>query len=481
MNVIPANPLHTTLKLTPRQRSLGRLVKLDIGAEPNTPAADLAGDIFHNLFGEVPFSETIPATRALNKLLMDTMINTSSYAEMKAHTTGNIPSAVMAGQGMFTFLQRDEVIQEAMKKAEEMQKAHDEALAKQAAAQHMPESPQKQQILDEARQAQEKLEQLQGEMEELTGQFKNDPVKQAGLASSIKQASSKASEMASLMAGWGMSPGEGIYNDPSQAMDYLAQMNKSHLREVARLAGRMKGYALSERRKMVPSGNGREVALTKELPQVFPFELAYLHPSVPQPVRASKMADLLEVGLLGWNPAGEKEEQGAFVAAVDVSGSMSGGRSIVAKAIALGLAQVAKMEGRPYILFSFGFNSNRIEKVTDKDGWEAHLRWASYQEDGGTNFDLALQRAEQFIREAPSAHGTSDCLFISDGEAVVSGKQTAAWSKLTQDTGTRLYYVSVANRRDDALSRLADRTIPVAELDETAGGEVSRTLVNHWR
>lgn len=478
MNVIPANPRYSTLQLTPRHRSLGKLVKLDINAELDTPAADLAGDIFHNLFGEVAPAEQIPTFRALNKVLLEMMTNTNSYEEMKICTSGNIPAAVMAGQAMFNFLQKDEAMQEAMKKLEELEKAQQEAEICRTAAEQLPDSPEKERMEQQAQEAQQKADDLKGQVDQLTKQFLDDEVTSAGLASATRTAAKKAREMSALMSGWGSTPGQGIYTDPKQAISFMSRMNNKTIQEIARLAGKMKNFALSARNNRVAGGTVPAVmGYTSTITNLLPTELAYLHPQVPDSIRAVKTAELLEVGLLGWKESGEHKEKGAFVAAVDVSASMVTGRDIVAKAVALGVAQVAKMEGRPYTLFCFGANSNKIEFVTHKDSWEAHLRWASYREHGGTDFDLAVRVAEKFIREAPFS---SDCLFISDGEAVVSDKQAQSWKSLAQEKGARLFYVSVAGGSDH-LSHLADQTIEVAELDEAAGGEVSRNLVNRWR
>ncbi|MCB0054984.1 MAG: hypothetical protein KDE24_36145, partial [Caldilinea sp.] len=94
-----------------------------------------------------------------------------------------------------------------------------------------------------------------------------------------------------------------------------------------------------------------------------------------------------------------EKERGPFVAGIDVSGSMTVTdrreftREEIGKGVALGVAQVAASEDRPYRLFSFSSRSDGLIECNSTQGWPEHLTWADAAMHGGTDFDFALANA----------------------------------------------------------------------------------------
>jgi uncharacterized protein with von Willebrand factor type A (vWA) domain len=484
-NTVKALPQISTLQLTPGDRAMGRLASINLPDAPEGDAqADLAGDIFFEMFQSSPTArEEVPEERGVNRSLLDWMGSTHGWGEARTSTIANMPASMAASGLMWAHLQTDEVLKEALNQQEEASQKTAEAKAKQMAADAMAQSSNRE-MQRQAGQVQAEADQLRQEAaaaaaaaQAIVEDAQGKPFKQAAMMAAAKEASKEAGETAEAMAGWGLGPGSHIYSDPKAAQDFLAA-NQGKIARIARLAGRMRGFALQSRKERVPMGFvPTEVGLTQDLMRLFPTELFLLRPDAPAFLRVGKVTQFMEAGLLGYKPVGDAEKRGPFVAAVDVSPSMRvGDREIVAKAVALGVAQVAKQEGRPYVLFAFGSDKRLMTAVTSKDDWSAHLNWTANSQNGGTDFDMALTEVMRHLVEMGKDSKGADALFISDGEAGVGQGTRSDWRDFAAQTGARLLYVPVAKSYYTDMEDTADKVIHVADLDEDAGEELAGEL-----
>ncbi|MCB0014179.1 MAG: hypothetical protein KDE34_19840 [Anaerolineales bacterium] len=488
MQEITALPQQSTLKLSPGQRATGRLTTLPLHQEPEgQPQADLAGDIFFEMYNSQPNRlEEIPAERTVNRALLDWMGETHGWEQSRASTVGNLPAAMAASAFMFDHLTNDETMQEILKKQQEADEAAQEAKRRQTAADALKTAAGasgSEELAQQAAGAQAAADAAKSAAQaaadaaqQMVDEMKGKPLQHAKMAHAAKQASEEAQEAAEAAAGWGMGPGSLIQQDPAAAMEFLKK-NRGRIAAIAKLAGRMRGFALQAKRDKTPTGIiPKRAGLTQDLTRAFPTELALLRPDAPPTLRAEKMAQLTEYGVLGYRPQGDAEKRGPFVGAVDVSPSMHGGRDLVAKAVALGVAQTAAQDGRAYILFAFASDENTMQVVTSDDGWDKHLAWAASSQNGGTDFDMALAAAMAHLGSLGRKGHNADLLFISDGEAGVAQNTVSKWSDFSQDTGSRLFYVPVGRGGYFDIENLSDRVINIAEMDEQTGANLAANL-----
>jgi len=487
---VNALPQVSTLKLSPGQRATGRLTTLPLNQRPSGQAqSDLAGDIFFEMYASSPSRlEEPPGERATNRALLDWVRETHGWEQSRASTVGNLPAAMTASAFMFDHLSNDETIQEALKKQEEAEEASQEAKRQQTAANALSGrsrtgDPEMQAAARAAQQAADKAnasaQAAAQAAQQMVEDMKEKPLQHAKMAAAARGAATEAKDAAEAAAGWGMGPGSLIQQDPKVAQEFLKN-NRGRIAQIARLAGRMRGFALQAKRDKAPTGIvPKKAGLTQDLTRVFPTELALLRPDAPAMLRAQKMAEFAEVGVLGYRPEGDAEKRGPFVAAVDVSPSMHGGRDLVAKAVALGVAQTAAQDGRPYILFAFASDKDTMTMVTSEDNWNKHIAWASNSQSGGTDFDLALKTTINHLTELGRQGHNADALFISDGEAGVSEATKAEWEGFTADTGARLFYVPVGRSWYDDIETMADKVVNLADLDEATGADLS-SQVGRW-
>ncbi len=487
-NTVSALPQQSTLHLSPGQRATGRLTKLPLHQVPDGQAqSDLAGDIFFEMYASQPTRlEQPPDGRVVNRALLDWMSETHGWEQSRASTVGNLPAAMAASAFMYDHLTNDETLQEVMRKQQEADEAAEEAKRQQTAADALNAAAQTSGSAEMAQQAVEaqaaadaarqKAQEAAAAAQQMVDDMKGKPLQHAKMASAAKQASQQAQDAAEAAAGWGMGPGSLIQQDPAAAMEFLKK-NRGRIAQIAKLAGRMRGFALQAKRDRTPQGIvPKKAGLTQDLIRAFPTELALLRPDAPPMLRAQKMAEFAEFGVLGYKPQGDAKKRGPFVGAVDVSPSMHGKRDLVAKAVALGVAQTAAQDGRPYVLFAFASDEKTMQVVTSDDSWDKHLAWASNSQSGGTDFNMAIAAAMEHLRTLGRKGHNADCLFISDGEAKVADATVSAWEGFTQDTGSRLFYVPVGRSYYMDIENMADRVIHIAEMDERTGADLASNL-----
>ena len=486
----PAVPDISTLRLGVGQRALGQFAQLPLQNAPEGDAqSDLAGDAFWELFSTEPQRlDEAPAERAVNRQLLDWMRETHGFEASRAATAANMPASMTAASLMWDLLTTDEAMKEALERqeraaqqAQQARQAQAQANALETAARALAGTQQGddlQQRADELRQqaqaAQQTADATAAQAVAAAQQAHQSPYQQAKMAAYAQQAARQADETAAAAAGWGMGPGSTVHTDPRQALEFL-KSNSPKMQRIAELAGRMRGFALdAQRTRVMPAGVPATVGMTQDITRVLPTAAFLLRVDVPAAIRLKQAQQLLEGGLPGYIPQDSAQERGPFVAAVDVSPSMHGGRDTAAKAVALGLAQTARQDGRDYTLYAFASDPKTVAICHARQGWQAHIAWASNSQHGGTDFDMALNLAIEQLEALDAAR--ADCLFISDGEAGIMPATAERWRAFAQNTGARLFYVPVGRGGMVDIELLADRTIEVAELDDRTGAGIAQAV-----
>jgi len=157
-------------------------------------------------------------------------------------------------------------------------------------------------------------------------------------------------------------------------------------------------------------------------------------------------------------------ERGPVIACLDESSSMDGERDIVAKAIALALAGIARADGRDASVIEFS-GPGCIER-TDLTAWATEVadvvEVVSRFLGGGTDFDGPLLAALAIVESDPR-FAKADIVFVTDGEAPIHRDVAERLQAARERGGARLFAVCVGVD-DRAFRGLADVTWPVADL-----------------
>lgn len=250
---------------------------------------------------------------------------------------------------------------------------------------------------------------------------------------------------------------------PAQAIKFMQSLTPKVTR-ISELAGRMRDIGSNARRQRVQIGQSPAgLHLTQDIDLILESELVLMTTAVDPVLRALQLKAYVDQGLLGWRLDGVLDKAGAFVFGVDVSGSMHGTREESAKGVGLGLAHIAKAAGRPYHLFSFSSDDDEFITCNSEEDWEAHLKWAAMTINGGTSFDIALQKIMRTLKAMGTKGLRADAVLSSDGEAAVSTAVADEWNKFAAETGARLLYIPVAQGYG-SLEKLASKVIKVEDV-----------------
>jgi len=443
----------STIHLNSGLRALGRMAEINLGESMDDPLLDaqcikdLGSDTFWEYY-TTPFvkaPEDIPAERNINRRLLDWTTQSPSWQQSKSSAHGSmILSAVSSGL-LTQHLVSDENVRKALdeqKNAEEEQKKAEEAQAEANEKQEHGDAEGAAKAQQQADSAQKKSQQHSQNANDQLDKIQGNPFGQAIRANAVKKAKEGTDEAKAIITGWGMEDGENSTTNPSEILDVLKNY-KDFLTKITPLIGRVKGIAMGVKSQTKQKGNVVvEDGYTQKLNNIFPSEIALLRSDAHPALRASKMGEYCDRGLIGMCEGNEAINEGGLVIAVDESGSMEGDRLTRAKALAIGLAEAAKENKQPYAIFSFSNSTNDVT-VTDKDGFVNLLKWSQGIMGGGTSYDAALKKGMNIINGLGDKASKTDFVLISDGECAIQDSVAIEWGELKALYGTRLIFLGV--------------------------------------
>lgn len=508
-----ALPVESVHKLTSADRSIARLLDVPVAREPEGQAeADLVGDSLFELFKAEPeLREDVPDARSTNAALFDWLRASPSWNEARNSTSNNLPASIAAASLLWQSLTAEDSIAEALKRQEEANSIKRDAEAKanesaglEAIADALEaEDGDKMEVMKyraQAANAKRIAEGLEKNAQERAANAvakietaRADKMTNAAIGSALKDAAKEARKVDAALSGWGFGSGSDVRTDPRAALEVLKKLNPA-LVKIAEIAGRARSIALRVKHEKTAEGRiPAEANRTRDPLSIFPSELALLRSDVPDALRLDQELRFLTDGLIGFIEKGDAEKGGTFVAAIDVSGSMqvhaatidgiAVSREMISKGIVLGIAQAAKAEGRDYILFTFGSDSDPVFAVTSRDDWKKHIEWAEKSRAGGTSFNKAIDESIDRLAalEAIGADvKTADVLFLSDGEARVDPDHAAKWKDAKAKHGARLIYLPSATgfTGEGIIEDLADKVIPARDLGTKSADELTERISN---
>lgn len=259
---------------------------------------------------------------------------------------------------------------------------------------------------------QQQLDQLTQQAQQITQQL----LEKSGIKDDIKEIVEKASEKAEkttenvsnirkLVGGKeaGKEPG---------TLELLTDLARDILQqkvdvEIIELAGRIaESLPKFVKLKKTRSKHGEEIAgyrLTKNVENALPRELA-----LPDELFYYKLSN----GFLAKEM--QSVEEGAYYVLIDKSGSMSGEKTIWARAVALALLKLAREKKRRYFLRFFDYATHELLDDTNPEKLLKHI--LEVEADGGTSIDTALKTALEDLARYKLNELTNTVIIITDGE-----------------------------------------------------------------
>jgi uncharacterized protein with von Willebrand factor type A (vWA) domain len=476
----------------------------DLG-EHHDYAADLLSDVFLAAYKTAPQlrdTTEMDPSRMVNHQVAAAMLASPEFTELRRETAGDPYAAAMAvitqGAALRRMLEKAEQAQHAAQAAADARQAAADAAQDmadaldQAAAQADDDGTVPADAAEALAQAMDQAEHAQQAAEAAASTATQalaaaaPGIRTAARAAAV-QAAERAREEAALMTAWGVGPGERQRMSFAQRAQLAQRLNSGRLREWAELIGRFRQMAAGERARKTEHAPGELVGTTlgDDLGRLIPSELASL--GVPA-MRATFAARYAEQRLFVYETRGEQNTgQGAIIACVDCSGSMSrpgaGGVSgeAWAKACALALLDRARAARRDFagILFSsapevktFRFPAGHPPAISDV------LDFAEFTWNGGTDFAAPLDTAADLLDAGYNADGRmrGDIVFITDGECGVTEDWMRSWQERKARLGHRVFGIAVGATPGPVLTALSDNLRPITDLASPAAAGAARDM-----
>jgi len=300
----------------------------------------------------------------------------------------------------------------------------------------------------------------------------------------VHRAAEEAEELEDLRHGIGLEDGEWLTMSPEERLAMAERLRTDEMRELAKVIGRTKRFALGVRATRVIDvpHEAYDVTLGNNLKHTLQSQFALL--GTPE-TRYEFYRRYLDKELLQFKLRGHEEVgKGPVVVAIDKSGTMNGAPFVWAMGVAEAMRRLAAEESRDYHGIFFGNNAQRerFDFPKGKGPFEKVLTFLSVAANGGTQFDGVLTEA---LEKASTAfdddnRGKADILFITDGRAELTEDWIANFNRERQRTGVRVYSVYINGSTDmtgktgpeKLLAKISNIVIPVRELTPQAVTDV---------
>jgi uncharacterized protein with von Willebrand factor type A (vWA) domain len=292
----------------------------------------------------------------------------------------------------------------------------------------------------------------------------------------VQEASKEVEECQDAAAALGMGPGAAGSNDPRVIATLFRRVRSSPvLRRICELAGRYRRVAQSRQRLKATHGldDMVGVVLDGDIGRLLPHELARL---ADEDLADDTLRRLVErQTMCRQYQALEPVAKGPILLAVDESGSMHGDKNYTAKALALAMAWIARMQKRWCALVAYSGDSGERLLALPPGRWDeaALMDWLQEYIGRGSTIDVPVREMPRIYQQLKAPHGKTDVVFITDAQCHLPHQlqeQFNAWKRQVQ---ARLITLVIQSTPGD-LEAISDETHLVQSLsvDEEAVGRV---------
>jgi uncharacterized protein with von Willebrand factor type A (vWA) domain len=283
--------------------------------------------------------------------------------------------------------------------------------------------------------------------------------------SAIREAAKAAGEFLEQMESGldGLGCGTGAGADQRRAMA-KQMVGNPRLREIAVLAGRLRTQARNKQRTKANRERDEVHGVTKgdDLQRLLASEVGLM---VRAETRGILLSHLVDKRALQYELRGKTTKtRGPIIFCIDTSGSMSGHRDTWAKACALAMMEVARIQKRGFAVVFFN-SSVAAEFLFDPARYEAErlLECLGYFSGGGTNIASALGRAGVLVADKTWRPGKdADVVLITDGDDR-SDVETPA--KALAEAGATLYTIAIEARAQAGLYKASREVVQIERRD----------------
>lgn len=421
---------------------------------------------FYKAAPEMEGEENVNTSHRINRPFVERLIDDRSTKEARITTMldelSSAVAAIAAGKVILQEINEREKLRKAVELSQEAQAAEEEGNAEAASN-------------------------IMAEAERILQAAARDT--RAAVRTAVKTGQQEAEELRSVMAGWGIEPGDLSTVPIGNRLKLAAMLTaNARMKRIAELVGKMRNLARARQRQKVKQRRDEIHSITTgaELHRMLPQEFGALR----HPLRRLDFYRRFTEGMLLQYElrSEEKLARGPIIAAIDISGSMNGAPLEWAIAVALALADTASRQKRycRVIFFdtkvqkeySFAPGERNVEK------YEKYAEIANIGPAGGTDYAPALSRARQFIAGGADIprreknEESADIVMVTDGICLLHKEYVEDFNGWRKEHGTSAYTILIGNDALNPLREWNDKVwrIPVLTGDSDSGEEVAGDL-----
>ncbi len=439
-------------------------------------------DLMHDLFVSYHAQEEpsvlppdqVKQSREANRRVMQQVLGTDDHAETRSMTKQDSISSAFAAMSVrdkaIEFLQGAgkelaEEAQQAGRLEQKIENADDalQQMREEIAQQEGPPSQEQKEAM--TKQAKRKSNASQ-DLAKLSAKMQDTPhtVEHAQV---LNQAAKEGKEAAQIMQSLpGMGRGSKEKMAPDDALR-LAQMFRDNpiLAEVAKLLGRMLRDMRFKRARRITGGREEiaDVTVGNEIQQLLPQELMALrHPTLRKDFyRRYHEKSLLQYELRGTEEVGF----GPLVIVKDSSSSMNRDKKHVwAVAVTMAMIAIANREKRDAYVIDYQTHVTGTYEFLHKAPIDAEkiVAMASMAASGGTDTDVAMQAADEYITAAPKFN-RADIIIVSDGNDDYTQTSEKLHDRF-EELGVRIHGVQIGTSVRSYLAKMCEHAVSAYDL-----------------
>lgn len=393
----------------------------------------LQEDVFFSLFK--PWPELLPREQispecTMNRMEMEKLLETPSYKELRQYTQLDEFGAGLGTKALLeelcNRLNEDAALKEAAEQAnqaaEHQQKVNKLQKALDIMESHVNDTsgPHAQKLQQQLKQAMQSTQETANKVEQILAGAQSQ-VRRA-ITAAAEKAVNECEEVEAVLTAWGFNQGQFQrlpFEKKLELVNILRTQQK--FKDMTKLVGRMRNLSMAAQKAKLDHARIELHSITTgdDISRVLTQELVALRKPA---LKLNLYRKLYEKQLLQYDLSHrDKAGRGPIICLIDSSGSMVGAKDEWAKAVAMGLLEIALKERRAFAYAIF--SSAKDPLITDiflpgDRSPEKILNMVTAYYGGGTDFEKPLAWALETIKE--SAFKKADIVMITDGECRVS-------------------------------------------------------------
>lgn len=296
----------------------------------------------------------------------------------------------------------------------------------------------------------------------------------------INDANAEVQQVSQYVEAWGLGTGHDVKVPFDMKRSVLEKIrNSPTLKQFTDLIGRYKEAALVEQKR-----KSKEISIElesiktgKDFQDALPSEKMALCNEITKKDFERKMT---ENQLLTYDKESHyQKHKGPIIICIDESGSMQGDKETWAKALAVGILEIAQNQKREFACIPYDSRVRKVIEIKkDEINPQKILEIAEEKASGGTDFESPLREASKLIDK--SNFKQADIVFITDGDCGVSDRFIRDFKKLKEDKDFKALGVLVdyGHSSNATLNDICDSVTTISKIADAknANSEVNKMI-----